>query len=144
MARGIKDVIDRNAAGYLRIARTEGQRCAVLGQIAQADESKRLGIKIKRIWDATLDRRTRPEHGRLDGMPAQEHDGQWMWFAHFPDGGSGWTAGPGQSGNASMDISCRCRLREEIEEYPPEVRRIRDEGIQPYITYSDWAKKKGI
>ena len=136
MARGLKASIERSASGYMTIARTEGQRSAVLGQIAQADESERLGIDVKRIWDATLDSRTRPEHGQLDGQAADE-DGMFHTSV-------GLVSGPLQSGDPGFDIQCRCRLREEVADYPPEVRRIRGEGIQPYITYNEWAKKKGI
>ncbi len=134
MARGIKKFIDRSASGYMTIARTEGQRAAVLGQIAQADKSEELGIIINRIWDATLDGSTRPEHQAMDGRVAGK-DGMF-------DTPVGRVAGPLQSGDPAFDINCRCRMREEIEEYKPDIRRIRGEGFQEYIKYDDWDKAR--
>ncbi len=134
MARKIKKFIDRSASGYMTIARTEGQRAAVLGQIAQADKSEELGITINRIWDATLDGSTRPEHQAMDGRKAGK-DGMF-------DTPVGPVAGPLQSGDPAFDINCRCRLREEIEEYKPDIRRIRGEGFQEYIKYDDWDKAR--
>lgn len=134
MARKIKRFIDRSASGYMTIARTEGQRAAVLGQIAQADKSEELGITINRIWDATLDGSTRPEHQAMDGRKAGK-DGMF-------DTPVGPVAGPLQSGDPAFDINCRCRMREEIEEYKPDIRRIRGEGFQEYKTYDDWDKAR--
>ena len=137
MARAIKhDVLQSSMANATRIARTEGQRAAVQGQIANADKAGDLGVKVRRIWDATLDRRTRPEHGALDGQAADE---EGMFHTSV-----GPVAGPLQSGNASFDVNCRCRLREEVEGYEPGVRRIRDEGVQPYETYDTWATRHGV
>jgi len=137
MARAMKhNVLESSMSNALRIARTEGQRAAVQGQIANADKADALGVKVRRIWDATLDRRTRPEHGALDGQAADE-DGMF-------DTSVGLIPGPLQSGVASFDISCRCRIREEVEGYEPKVRRIRDEGVQPYETYDTWAMRHGI
>ena len=136
MARGIKGFLEHSASGYERIVRTEGQRAAVNGQLANYNEAEELGVKIQRVWDAALDGRTRPEHGAMDGQVADENG-----YFHTP---VGLQRGPMQSGYPWWDINCRCRARGQIEGYEPEVRRIRDEGVQPYIKYSDWAKKNGI
>jgi len=146
MAKAIKEhVLEPSAANALRIARTEGHRAEVEGARKTYDRARdELDIDVENIWDATLDMRTRPEHGARDGTAAVEHDGELMWFVHFPDGGSGWTKGPGLSGNASDSINCRCRIRPQIKGYGPKVRRVRDEGVRDYITYDDWAKEKGL
>jgi len=135
MTRGVKQFIEREASGYLRIARTEGQRAAVMGQ-QQAIETARdeLDIDVEEIWDATLDGRTRPEHGALDGKAADPEKG---WYV--PSLGV-WVAGPMQSGEPSFAINCRCRIRPQIKGYGPTVRRVRDEGVVDYITYDEWAK----
>jgi SPP1 gp7 family putative phage head morphogenesis protein len=143
MAKAIKEmVVERNATDAVRIARTEGHRAAVQGALDNYDEARELGVECEQIWDATLDGKTRPEHGALDGKPAQEHNGELMWHATAPDGQDIWTPGPGLSGNASMDINCRCRVRGQIDDYGPKVRRMRDEGLRDYITYDDWIKEK--
>jgi len=136
MTKGIKKVLGNNAEDAARIARTEAHRATVQGQLASYDEAEDLGVNIKRVWDATLDRATRPDHGAMDGI-ATEEDG--MFHTSF-----GITEGPGLSGIPEQDINCRCSVRPEIEGYAPRVRRIRDEGVQSYKTYSEWAREKGI
>ena len=50
----------------LMVARTEGQRILVEGQMAATKKALELGCEIETIWDATLDSRTRPaQQGRF-------------------------------------------------------------------------------
>jgi hypothetical protein len=60
----------------------------------------------------------------------------------FPNGKT--TPGPKRSGVAAQDINCRCRVVAETEGYTPTVRRIRDEGVQPYKTFRQWAQERGL
>jgi SPP1 gp7 family putative phage head morphogenesis protein len=137
MAKAIKeDVAEKSASNAQRIARTEAHRATVQGQLDTYEEAEELGVKVQRVWDATLDKATRPEHGELDGQIADE---EGMFHTAV-----GLVEGPGLSGEPSFDINCRCSVRPQIEGYEPKVRRIRDEGVQPYKTYSEWAKDKGI
>ncbi len=139
MARKIKKFMDRTASSYETIVRTEGQKAIVKGQIAAYDRADELGVESDRIWDATLDSVTRDTHGALDGVAGiREEDAQPYWML-----GGVRTIGPGQSGVAAEDISCRCRLRNQITGYKPEVRRIRDEGVVPYKTFGQWARPQG-
>jgi SPP1 gp7 family putative phage head morphogenesis protein len=139
MARSIKSAINGTFADAERIVRTEGQKAAVKGQQDSYNKAREnTGVEVVQVWDATLDGRTRPEHGRLDGRERNEEEGGW----YVP--GIGYVSGPLQSGVASFDINCRCRVRGEVKDYPPKVRRIRDEGVQPYQTFEQWAKSRGI
>ena len=139
MSRQIKDAINGNAKDAMRIVRTEGQRAAVLGQQASRDRAEDIGVEIVPVWDAALDRRTRPAHGALDNRPAQKRDGKWQWYSPSV----GWIDGPLQSGVAGFDINCRCRERETVEGISPKLRRTREKGIQKYITYDEWSKEYG-
>lgn len=121
----------------LTIARTETLRSTGLGEQISYQQSRDLGVNITEVWDATLDSRTRPEHAELDGRPKDGPDG---WDVS----GIGTVPGPRRSGVASFDINCRCDVNPQVEGYAPSVRRIRDEGIQPYQTFSQWASRKGI
>lgn len=128
--------IDKGAAyKSLRVARTEGQRLLVEGQQKAYDKAKDLGIDLEEVWDATLDKGTRPEHGRMDG---KKRDEEGMF--NSPDVGK--VAGPLQSGIASFDIHCRCRVRAQVAGYPPEMRYTRGDGAIPWVNYEDW--KKGL
>jgi uncharacterized protein with gpF-like domain len=136
MMRGIKDAINGNAADALRIVRTEGQRAQTLGQQANYERARDIGVEVVEIWDAALDDRTRDSHGALDGQPAQyDADAQPYWFV-----GGHRTHGPGQSGVAEEDCNCRCRVRGEVEGFAPEKRRVAGE-ITKYQTYSEWRSK---
>jgi len=141
MARELKGAFDTSARDTMRIARTEGQRAMVEGQQAAYEEATAEGVEMVQVWDAALDSRTRPDHAALDGVegrPGGGFDVAW----HFASGG--WTSGPLQSGIPEQDINCRCRIRGQIKGYAPKSRRIRDEGVQPYVTFADWAKEKGL
>ena len=117
----------------MRIARTEGQRAVVEGQQKAYDKAKDEGVDLIEVWDAALDGRTRPEHGALDGQKMQDKG----WYVTKLQQ---WVKAPLQSGVASFDIHCRCRIRAEIEGYPPLVRGVKGEGQQPWTDYETWKK----
>lgn len=134
--------LDKNAFVHSRnsamtIARTETLRASGIGGQMAYDRAADKGVRVRQIWDATLDSSTRPEHAQLDGTARNEETGNF-------DTPVGPVPGPRRSGIASFDINCRCTVRPEIEGYAPEVRRIRGEGLQPYQTFSDWARRQGI
>lgn len=127
--------IDKGAAARsLMVARTEGQRVLVDGQMEASRKASELGCDIETVWDATLDGRTRPAHGALDGKPKDDPEKGW----NVP--GVGWVSAPLHSGIAGFDINCRCRLRDQVKGFPPDKRYVRGDGIQPYQTYSEWKK----
>lgn len=128
---------DRGAAARsLTVARTEGQRVLAEGQAEVTRRAAELGCEIETVWDATLDGRTRPAHGALDGRPKDDQEKGW----NVP--GIGWVSAPLHSGVASFDINCRCRMRDQIKGYPPEERYARGDGMKPYQTYTEWKKEK--
>lgn len=121
-----------------RIARTETLRARGVGAQVSYEEAQDKGANIRQVWDATLDMRTRPEHAALDGVAIEPGADGW----DVP--GIGIVKGPRRSGVASFDINCRCRANAEMVGVAPRVRRIRDEGIQPYQTFQEWAERNGI
>jgi len=116
----------------MRIIRTEGQTAMSAGQDAAYIKAQEQGIDGSVVWDATLDGRTRPTHGAMDGQVRGDDgyfDGPGGSRAPFP----GFPDLP-----AGERINCRCRLRFEIEGYEPAIRRTREDGIVPYQKYDDW------
>lgn len=138
MAKEVGKAINGTRHDALRIARTEGHRAQIKGVQKGMEKTKELGIEGAEVWDAALDESTRSSHGQLDGEPKNEEKGGWR----IP-GTNTWTEGPGQSGIPQEDINCRCAVRFEVKDIPPKVRRIRDEGMKPYKSYSEWKKEKG-
>lgn len=141
MARGVKDAINRGATDAMRIARTEGQKAAVVGQKdSYRDARDKAGLEMRERWDATLDMRTRPEHAALDGQYAERVGDDYMFNTSV-----GMVYGPlDPSAPASFVVNCRCRVSGEVVGYPPKIRRTREGGLEPYHTYGEWAKKRGI
>ena len=147
MMRGIRGSINGTASDAMRIVRTEGQRAQVEGQQESYDRAREKGVDVVDVWDATLDSRTRDEHGAIDG----QHRGEDGFF----DTAVGKVSAPLHSGVASFDINCRCRLRGEIEGFEPEFRRAQersvvvkngrfeivlgDSKVVPYQTYKQWS-----
>lgn len=137
MAREIREVIDGTAADAMRITRTEGLRAMTQGELLTYDRAEEAGIEGRKVWVASLDDRTRQSHRDMDGRIADD-DGRFT----LPSGVH--TDGPRLSGEPEEDINCRCTLIYQIEGLAPELRRIRDEGVQPYQTYNEWAGGRNI
>ncbi len=141
--------VDRTASGYaygrrgllakaMTIARTEGMRALNAGHQRAYQEAREMGCDIVEMWDATLDSRTRPSHGALDGKYRDEEHGGW----YVPELGR-YVEGPGKSGVASFDINCRCRTIAHVRGFPPAGRYIRGKGTdEPYQTYTEWMTDK--
>lgn len=136
MARRMKDVLEQDANKARTVTRTEAHRIRNLGKMDSAKKAAELGIEMVKVWDATLDKRTRPAHRKLDGKKV----GVDLDFVSR-NGGRG--PAPGNLGKAKDDINCRCTMRLEIKGYEPSVRRIRGEGVVNHRTYEQWAKARG-
>jgi len=134
MARDIKEAYGSTASKALTIARTEGQRAMAEGQKASTDKAQKLGIKVRVFWDAYLDDRTRDGHAQMNGVEAEEHDGELM-FLYKPTGQ--WVTGPmDPSLPASETINCRCARRTELADEPV--------GDGQQMSYEEWkVKHKG-
>ena len=137
MATGVKDVMNKSFGNAVRIARTEAHRAQVEGTKVAISAAEENGVEGQYIWSAALDDRTRDSHGALDGSAGEMIDGEPHWKVGGHD-----TTGPGLSGYPEEDINCRCQVRYEIADLAPTLRRTREDGIQPYITYKDWIAQR--
>ena len=134
MARDLKKSINTTAARALRIIRTEGQTAMNSGQDAAYYKAEKAGVEGRYIWDATLDGRTRREHGDMDQKARNEKTGL------FAGPGSEVSRYPADMNlSAGNRINCRCRLRFEVEGFSPLIRRTREKGLVPYQSYTDYA-----
>jgi len=133
---GMKDAFRKGLFDAQRVVRTESGRNFTEGHLLAHDEALAIGIDVVKVWDASLDGRTRPAHGALDGT---EEDAQ----GNFRSSLGGYGPGPHLMQNAADDINCRCRATDNIRGMSPELRRIRGEGVVPYVKFTDWAEQKG-
>ena len=123
----------------IRIVRTENTRIAGQAKQNSLQHAESLGIKMKKRWVASLDRRTRSSHGHLDG--------QIIGVDEYFEADGYRALAPGGFGVAHLDIHCRCIIISVIEGYEPTTRRaaIYDESgnktgseIIKYKTYDEW------
>ncbi|MEZ2459312.1 phage minor head protein [Salinicoccus roseus] len=118
------------------VARTETHRAQTQSGDDAAAKAKSFGARIKGYWDATLDRRTRLSHQKMDGKPEDE---KGMFKV-------GLSVGPSPGNlvgvdSAKQNINCRCKKLYRVNGQMPSVRRTQD-GLIPYMTYEQWEKEK--
>lgn len=84
----------------MRIVRTEGNRIYNEASYNAAIKAKENGADIVKVWDSTLDGKTRPHHRQLDGQVRKIEE-------YFEIGGAS-ALYPVSFGVASEDCNCRC------------------------------------
>ena len=158
MANDIKDWYDSGAYQADRIMRTEGHRVREQGTQNAFEQAEAEGVEMKKRWMASLDQRTREEHGAADGQEVKVDE-------RFEVGGEQLEYPGDPSGSASNVINCRCSMEPVVGEIRPDKRRVRlsdeeyerrlDEAggdkskvsrsdVLPYQSYAQWADDKGI
>ena len=100
ITRNLKDYarISKNRAAT--IVRTEGHRIQVAAQKNVMYKASDAGADIVKIWNATLDGKTRPSHAKIDGE-IRELDEKFS---------NGMDAPSDPAGGAAEVVNCRCRL----------------------------------
>lgn len=134
MANRIKGTFESDANKSRRVVATEAHRIQQDARLKSIEHAAGKGVIMKKVWDAALDDSTRDAHAELDGVTLDVDD-------NFISSAGGSGPAPGQLGNATDDINCRCSIRIEIEGYEAEVRSARnDEGTEtiPFTTYAEW------
>lgn len=121
----------------VRIVNTETHRITESAKQRCMEDAKNYGVEMEKRWLSTLDGNTRDSHKDLDGqqVPVGENF----------QGDSGTGPAPGQLGDPSEDINCRCTTIGVIAGYEPRVRRAREVEnergeIQSYKNYNEWKK----
>ena len=127
MARRIADSLDGDYKKAVRVARTEVHRVRETGhndcveEIDQTLQNGTTSLRMVKIWRTMKDERVRPQQrvktkggwktvirGNADHM---KMEGQTVLADELFDLGGGLKAkAPGQSGDASNDINCRCTV----------------------------------
>lgn len=122
-------------ANSTRIVRTETIRIMNEAATANSEYAKSQGVDIVRIWDATLDQRTRPTHAALDGK-AEDKNG--LWHMTVAKAGRISASGPGQWPVVGQNVHCRCSTFESVNGSKPTLRR----GINIKKYEQEFAKAK--
>lgn len=141
----VKESLGTATNNALRIARTETQRAINAGAVESTRYAESNGVKVKKMWVATKDSRTRDTHREMDGQMAEIEGPDGEMYFKLPSGVL--TLAPGQSGVAEEDINCRCTYIDIVEGYEPTLMRVRNEEtgkseITEYKTYKQWYDAK--
>lgn len=138
MANEIASKTEADFNRSMRIARTEGQRVYNTKQLEAQREAEQLGIEVQKMWQSTLDGRTRSTHRSLDGQ-IRNIDEDFI----SPSGARG--PSPSNMGVASEDINCRCQSITIVEGIKPTHRRAYKEErkgseVIRYRNYREWER----
>jgi hypothetical protein len=131
----ITENLNGNARRALTVARTETLRAMSQGHLDAFDRAEDLGVKQRKIWIATMDARTRPDHFAMDGVAANDEG-----IFTFPDGVQ--TEAPHLSGTAHQDINCRCDFLVEIVDLPADVEQRVQTGGGGLVKFDSFDKWK--
>jgi len=141
IAKRIKSKLDGDASKAIRVAQTETHRVLNQGRLEAGIKADAMGIVMLKVWDATLDSKTRNSHQSLDGKKIGVNE-------NFKSDIGGYGLAPGSLSNASDDVNCRCSMYYEIDGLSPKLRATRDEQgktiLIPSTTYPEWKKFKNI
>lgn len=127
-----------NKAGAVRTARTATTSAQNGGRMASYERAAQMGIKVRKVWIATKDMRTRTSHQVLDGETVN-------WDEKFSNG----LRYPGDpDGRPEQTYNCRCSMRTEVPknlEAETRMMRVRDpvtgkNVLVNEMTYSEWER----
>lgn len=130
IAERLANVTNMNANAAIRNARTAMTGAENAGRVDSYKRAESMGIKMKQMWVATLDSRTRDSHAMLDGEIIEVGK-------RFPNGCS-YPGDP--KGPPGDTYNCRCTLVAVVDgadPYNPNLRKssyLEDQGL----TYDEW------
>ena len=135
IAKRFQSVTDMTERAAMRNARTAVTGAENAGRIDSYIRAQNMGIKMKQMWMATLDSRTRDSHAIMDGEQ-QEVGKKFSNGCRYPGDPQG---APGEIWN------CRCTtvaMVEGADPYNPNLRPseyLKEEGL----TYEQWKEMHG-
>ncbi|MCF2939035.1 phage head morphogenesis protein [Paenibacillus alkaliterrae] len=140
MSKRITEAFNGDAVKAVRVVSTEAHRVAMHARLDGIKHAASKGVQMVKVWDASLDSKTRPAHQKLDGKKIPID-------ADFESSAGGKGPAPGSMRKAADDVNCRCSIRTEIQGYEAHIRRARNEQtgrteVIPYTTYEEWKKNR--
>lgn len=135
VAKRLTKVVGMEERYALTNARTAMTGAQNAGRLDSYIAMKRMGIKLRKQWMATLDERTRTSHQEMDGE-----------IVDIEDKFSNELEYPGDpEGDPREVYNCRCTMIADLPDFPPEnMQRLDNIDKTPidYVTYKEWASHK--
>lgn len=135
IAGRLQRVTDMNINTAIRNARTMTTGAENSGKLDSFKRAESMGIRLKKMWSATMDGRTRDSHAFLDGVSIGIDE-------KFPNG----LMYPGDpDGDAGEVYNCRCELSMQLDGFERDRASIFDMNANHfgYESYEEWKKAHG-
>ena len=139
IAKRFQDVVGMDERAAMRNARTAVTGAENAGRIDSYIRAEKMGIKMRQMWMATLDGRTRDSHAIMDGEQQE--------VGHKFSNGCRYPGDP--QGTPGEIFNCRCRMKAVVEGsdayingYNPSLRPsayLKEQGL----TYEEWKRMHG-
>lgn len=127
VGKRIRQVTSMDYTASERAARTALTCAENMGRQHTFEKAREKGITGKKVWEATLDGRTRDSHRELDGEKVDIME-------KFSNG----LIAPGDPNGEPGEVwNCRCRMDEVLDDLP-EVELERWRRLPDDVTYDDW------
>ncbi len=137
-------VSDSNKKAAIRNARTMTTGAENAGRIDSYRRAVGMGIKMRQMWVARLDGRTRHSHRQIDGETREVSEDDDVYF-------SNGCRFPGDPQGAPEEIyNCRCGLIAVVKGSDIDIKGINpDTGVERYskldgMTYEEWKAGKKV
>ena len=136
VAKSLEKVTNMDKKAAVRNARTAVTCAQNKARFDQYERAEALGIKMKKVWLATLDDRTRESHAELDGeeVDINEKFSNGLMFPADPDG------------EPSMIYNCRCRMITQIDKYRTDWSDLKNRNNDKLggMSYDEWKETHGV
>lgn len=132
-----ESVGEQNRKVSIRNARTLTTGVQNAGRLAAYDRARRMGIKVRKQWLATLDQRTRHWHRELDGVVV---DNDQPFHNEYGD-----IMYPGDPMADPANIfNCRCTTIGSVEGYERDASNLLERNTDHLgdMTYNEWKAQK--
>lgn len=130
VAKSLEKVTDMDKRAAVRNARTAVTCAQNKARFDSYERAEELGIKMKKVWLATLDDRTRESHVDLDGeeVDINEKFSNGLMFPADPDG------------EPAMIYNCRCRMITQIDKYRTDWSDLKNRNNDKLggMSYDEW------
>lgn len=132
IAERVKKVVGKNRNDSIRIARTETTRVESLGREDSFKQGEKMGLKLKKVWISTADKRTRDSHLILNGK-AVDMESKFDNGLKFPGD---------QVGRPEEVINCRCTHVVEIQGVKKYANLEELEEELKDLTFKEWERRR--
>ncbi len=132
IATRIAKVTNKNMNDSLRIAQTETTRIENLGRLDSFKYAEKQGLKLKKSWLATMDKRTRESHQKIN----QEEVDLDKTFSN----GLMYPGDP--NGRAEEVIRCRCAMTSEFAGFEKTNNEKKLDERLRNMSFEEWQKER--